>query len=183
MKTVATPLSPIEQIDGLAKLYAAARAIVAKRVTALEFELRRARNTYLAGIKTACATAATAQAGLQAALEQHPDLFEKPRTMTLHGIKVGYQKGKGKIVWDDEDKVAERILAMVPALDDERFLSTTVKVKKDELLELDVATLKKLGCRIEGTGDFVLIKASDSEIDKFVARLLEEGAKAAEEAA
>ena len=41
---------------------------------------------------------------LRALIEESPELFEKPRSVVLHGIKLGYQKGKGGIVWDDADR-------------------------------------------------------------------------------
>ena len=43
------------------------------------------------------ANVAQADANLKAAIEQAPGLFVKPRTIVLHGLKLGYQKGKGKI--------------------------------------------------------------------------------------
>ena len=182
--TIATTPTGIAAIDAVAKNYAAARQAVAERVQTLEDELRIVRNRHLRGIKTAAAIAAAAQSELVAAVTAAPDLFVKPRTIVLHGIKVGYQKGKGRIEWDDEDKVVTRILDFPQRLGDREpgdFVETTHRPRKDLLLELTVGELKKLGCRVEGTGDLVVIKATDSDVDKLVAKILDEGAKDTED--
>lgn len=178
--TTTTQLS-ITQLEVLCRDYARARGVLAERVTTLRAEVASVKRRRLPGIKTACAEAADLRDQLRIAIKFTPELFVKPRTFTLHGIKVGYQKGKGKLVWDDEEKVVKRILAMVPELDDDLFIETVQKPRKEALLTLDAATLKRLGCRIEGTDDQILVKSADSEVDKLVAQILEEGAKAAEE--
>ncbi|MBI5768730.1 MAG: hypothetical protein HZA93_13110 [Verrucomicrobia bacterium] len=179
MSTVSTTTITLATIDSLAKDYSVAREQLSAHVTELEDELAAIKRRHIARIKKAAATAADAQARLRSAVEGSPDLFVKPRTFTLHGIKLGYQKGKGRLEFDDADKVVERISKNFPELTD-----TAVRVKfelvKDALMNLDVATLKKLGCTVADTGDQIVIKAADTEIDKLVAKLLDEGAKTAE---
>jgi hypothetical protein len=166
-------------IDTFAKNYSVARAQLADDVAVLEEAIAALKRRHVAKIKQSAAVAADAQARLRSAIEGSPELFVKPRTFTLHGIKLGYQKGKGRLECDDTDKVVERITKHFPELQE-----TAVRVKfelvKDALMNLDVATLRKLGCTVTDTGDQVVVKASDTEIDKLVAKLLDEGAKAAE---
>jgi hypothetical protein len=87
------------------------------------------------------------------------------------------QKGKGKVEYLDADKVVERIKAQFTTAQAELLLDVKTTPRKDALLTLDVATLKKLGCTITGTEDSVYIKCADSDVDKLVARLLEEGSQ------
>ncbi|MBI5689285.1 MAG: host-nuclease inhibitor Gam family protein [Verrucomicrobia bacterium] len=181
MNTPATTPS-LARVDTLAKSYALARRKVAENLADLEGEIAALKRSHLGRIKDAAAVAADLQARLRSAVESAPELFVKPRTFSLHGIKVGYQKGKGRLECDDTEKVVERIAKHFPELQE-----TAVRVKcelvKDALMNLDAATLKKLGCTIVDTGDQVIVKAADTETDKLVARLLDEGAKAVEDAA
>lgn len=181
MPTIATPSktdSQLAGIDTLAKHYATARTVLADTVNELEAELAVIHRRYINRIKAAAAKAQDASAALRSAVEGAPELFVKPRTFTLHGIKVGYQKGKGRLEFDTE-AVIERIHKHCPELQD-----TLVRVKfelvKDALANLDVATLRKLGCSVVDADDQVIVKAADTAVDKLVAKLLDEGAKAVE---
>lgn len=178
MSPIATEKSAdaILVIDGLAKRYAAKRSDLADRVQAYEEALRRLQITWAPVIKERAAKAAEAQGELEAEIRGRPDLFIKPRTMTLHGIKLGFQKGKGVIDWADDEKLAERIEKNHPEQYDV-LVKTTHKPIAKALAALSVADLRKLGCQVEETGDAVYIKAADTEIDKLVARLLDEGSK------
>ncbi|WP_043585335.1 hypothetical protein [Geminisphaera colitermitum] len=98
MSTIASSVTPLELIDVHTKAYAEARRVLNERVNALEDEIRDAQRRKLPGIKTALAVAADTQATLAAVIQQHPGLFTNPKTITLHGIKIGFQKGKGKLV-------------------------------------------------------------------------------------
>src|SRR5208283_3723611 len=118
------------------------------------------------GIRAAATVAADVQGELSGAITSHPDLFVKPRTMTLHGIKFGYQKGKGKISWSDEAKVIAAIHRTFAQDTVDTLIATVEKPVKDALANLPAHELKKLGVQVEEAGDYVFIKASDSEVDK-----------------
>lgn len=175
--------SPIEAIDTAAGTYAKARELLAERCMRLEAEVQVIRNRFLPGIKSAAAIAADAQGDLSSEITRHPDLFVKPRTMTLHGIKLGYQKGKGKITWDDDDKVIAAIRRHFAQDLADTLIAKIEQPVKNALAQLPAAELRKLGVTVEEAGDQIVIKASDSEIDKLVARILKEGAVDETEAA
>jgi hypothetical protein len=174
MKTDNTTV--LTTIDFRAKQLADARAILGNRVKNLQAEIDRLRKRHLSGIIDAAGSVGQYQSALRQEIEQHPELFEKPRTITLHGIKVGFQKGKGKIVYLDAAKVCELIRTKLPHEADSLIKVTETPIK-EALLNLDIATLKKLGCTVEDTGDQVVIKDAAGEIDKLVQRFLDEAAK------
>ena len=186
--TMSTSSEAITALEYHAKQYAAARAILALRANALEKEVAAATQRKLPGIRTALAEAANHQAQLVAAIEQHPELFTRPRTMTLHGIKFGFAKGKGAVEWDVEDTVLveriEKLFKDEPELL-QQLIKTTKKPSANALKELDAKVVAKLGVTVEATGDYVFVKAADSEVDALVKRLLKEGnvEEAAQEAA
>lgn len=161
----------LTDIEQLTKRYADARADVARLVHALEDEARKARQRYLAPIKAAVAAAHDAQGALKGALEQAPGLFVKPRTVTLHGIRVGYMKGKGGLEWDDDDQVVRLIDKHYPDRADV-LVKTTRKPVRKALEQLTAAELKRVGVRVEETGDVVFVKPQDADVDKLVDALL-----------
>lgn len=177
-----TALSPrtaaIVVLDNSAKAYAAARAKVYERTDELEAELRALYRNKMKGIRSALAEAETAKAALVADVQEHRAFFDSPRTMTLHGIKFGLKKGAGKISWEDEDDVVVgRIDRLFKGDDDmlQQLIITTRKPSKDSLMALDVKDLAKLGIKVEGVADFVVVSDSASDARKLVKRILKEG--------
>lgn len=178
MPTLANP-SPtadaLVAIDVAAKAYSQSRETVAERVATYNKEIAAVNRRLLPGIKSASVNAKFFQANLTEQVQAHADLFVKPRTMTLHGIKLGFQKGKGTIEWADDEKLADKIEKLLPELA-ETLVKTTRKPIAKALQTLDVKTLRALGCTVEETGDFVVVRAVDTAVDKLVARILAEGA-------
>lgn len=165
------PPVTLSQIEGKTRAYAEARDRLRELCAALEAGMKDLRIEHLPGIRKALNRAAEAEAALHALIERAPELFVRPKTVILHGIRVGYMKGKGGIEWDD----ADRVLALIERhLPDQ--LDTLCKVvrrpSRDAIAQLDVATLKKIGCRVVDTGEEVFIKAADGALDKMVDALL-----------
>lgn len=169
----------LEEIEQQAKIYAGAREKLAEIVTALNDGMEALKRSHMARLKNAVNRAAEAGDSLHALIEASPDLFVKPKSVVLHGIKLGYAKGKGKVEWDDPDQVVRLIHKHYPDLADV-LITTTEKPAKDALNNLTAAELKKLGVSVTEGGDAVFIKPADSEVDKLVNALLkgamEEGA-------
>lgn len=163
----------LDQIEDLTRAYARERATLADRIGDLEAELTAIKRRRLRGIRNALDRAVDARDALSGAIAAAPALFEKPRTVTIDGIRVGIMKSKGKIAWDDDDKVCQLIDRHFPASAD-TLTRVTRKPVAAALKELNVAELKRIGCRVEETGDQVVIKPQDGELDKLVGRLLAE---------
>jgi hypothetical protein len=82
-------------------------------------------------------------------------------------------KAKGKITWADDDQVVKLIKKHLPDQAD-ILIKTTEKPIRDTLQGLTAAELKRIGVTVDETGDVVVIKSTDSEIDKFVEALLKD---------
>lgn len=176
--TAANTNPAILPIEAAASHYAIARRALAKRVADFEAAVARLRSLHVGDITQLAADAKEHQDKLETLIKANRGLFEERRTIVFHGIKLGLQKGKGKVEFTDADKVVERIRARYGA-DAELFLDVTVTPRKNALLTLDADTLKKLGVTITGTGDQVVIKGADAEVEKIVARILAETSKPA----
>ena len=163
----------LAEIEGLVKSYADLRGRVSERVRNYEEGIAELKKQHLRGIKQAAVAAAEKESELRAAIEISPELFEQPRSLTMHGIKFGFQKQKGSITYEDEDKVLSLIHKHLPGLAD-NLIKTEEKLLKNSLATLNASDLKKLGVEIKESGDAVLIKSVDSDIDKLVNALLKE---------
>lgn len=172
-------MTTLTEIEQLTRAYADARGVLAERVAALQEEIEAARRRRLRGIKEAVARAADARGALHAAVEGAPELFERPRSVTIAGIKVGWQKGRGEITWDDADRVVALIRRHLPDQADALIRVVTSPIKS-ALAQLAAPDLRRIGVSVVETGDQVLIKPVDGEIDKLVDALLREAAEEVE---
>lgn len=140
-------------------------------VTIVNQEIERAYRANIRFLKSAVAGVAEAQAILEAKIEASPELFQKPRTLIFHGIKVGFRKGKGGLAWEDDDQVVALIKKHFPKLSDV-LIHTKETPSRTGLAELAVADLKRVAVTVEDTGDIVMVKAVDSGVEKTVKALL-----------
>lgn len=163
----------VEQTERLTQAYRKTYDALAERVSALEADIEALKRRRVHGIKAAVAAAAAARAELAAHIEAHPELWEKPRTLVIAGIRVGLMKGKGSIEWDNPASVCRLIRKHYPEQADTLIKVTEAPVKK-ALGNLTTAELKRIGARVEESGDAVVIKPVDGDVDKLVSALLAE---------
>lgn len=164
----------LDEIRARTAEFSRRRGFLARKVEELEAEVERLRRKAMPQIRNLVEATANARAELEAAIGANPQLFERPRTLIIDGVKVGLQKGKGGISFTlDEDVVVRLIEKHFPQSADV-LIRTTKKPVKAALAELPAADLKKIGVAVTDTGDQVLIKPTDSEIDKLVAALLKD---------
>jgi len=163
----------LAEIENLARELSFSRDELTLRVNILEDEIRAIKKKHRAALLRAIEAAAEKKEELRQAIEEGPELFEKPKTVIFHGIKVGYRKAKGEILWDDDAQVIRLINKHFPEQADVLIKVTETPVKP-ALAQLPVADLKKLGVTVIDTGDEIVIKPTDSEIDKLIDALLKD---------
>lgn len=166
-------MATLAEIEASTKTYADARNALSTLVQSLEDELRDVKRKHLAGIKRSLNKTTSARNDLHALLDASPDLFVKPRTLVFHGVKIGFQKSKGKITWDDGDKVV-KLIRKHCADQADVLIITKETPSKDTLGNLDAKTLKRLGVSVTEDADVVVIKGTDGEIDKLCEALLKD---------
>jgi hypothetical protein len=171
-------VSDMDHIETKALALRRARDTLTERAQSLHEQLMSAQRKAMRGLRTAVASVTEAEAELKAAVQQAPQLFERPRSVVMHGVKLGYQKGKGKIEWEDD----ARVVKLIRKHFNDQFdvlVKTTEKPTAAALATLSVDDLKRLGITVEGTGDVVFVKDTTAGVDKLVKALL----KGAEEEA
>ena len=163
----------MEQIEKLTRKYAEESAALNEAVGALEAELEAVKKARMKGIKALVTRTADAKAALHGALESAPDLFGKPKTLTFSGVKVGYQKGKGGLDWEDDDALVAKI-EKVYGEQAEDYLLVEKQPSAKALEGLEAAELKRLGVTVVDTGEQVVIRHVDGAVEKAVKALLKE---------
>ncbi|WP_111747650.1 host-nuclease inhibitor Gam family protein [Salinisphaera orenii] len=166
----------LSDVEKHTQAYAAKRDTLSARVAAMSDEIEAIKRRKLPGIKKAVAAAADARSALEAAIEANRESFAKPKTLIIAGVRVGLAKGKGRIVFDDERLVLDRIYRQFPQQSAE-LIKVTEKPVRSALERLSTADLKRLGCSVEDTDDQIVIKPTDGETDKIVSALLAEAEK------
>lgn len=170
-------LADIEMIAGA---YSAARADLAKKVEQRQSAVAAVDARHMPDIRFKAAVAESVKEDLHNAVAARRDLFKRPKTRILHGIRVGWKKQKGKVTVADPARVVKAIRKHLP-----RKFKTLVKVTetpvKTELNKLAAADLRKLGVSVGDAGDAVTIAPVDSDVEKLVQALLD-GAKDGEAA-
>ena len=172
----------LTEIEKLAKEFSDVRKVLRDRVEVLDEGIRALKKRYLPGIRSAVDHAKESQGNLWDAIADSRDLFIKPRTMTLFGIRFGIEKQKGKLEW--EKGAVPGIVKLIKKLFPdswETYVKVEEKPMKKTLATLPSADLKKLSIQVTETGDAVVIKPTDSEVDKLVDALLNEKKEEIEE--
>ena len=167
----------LAQIETLTRKFSEHHAMLAGSVADLEDSLAMVRKRYLPTIRAHVARTAKSKSELHAAVAASPGLFEKPRTLIMHGVKVGFTKGKGGIEFEDGDKVVALIRKVFGA-DAPAYIRTKEEPDKKMLQDMPVSELKRIGCTVADTGDVVVIKPVDGEVEKIVAALLKDAVEA-----
>ncbi|HRR42218.1 MAG TPA: host-nuclease inhibitor Gam family protein [Syntrophales bacterium] len=177
-------MATLGDIERLTKEYAEWRRDLSEAVLVAEHEIAAIKRRHVVAIKRKVEAVAERQAQLKAVIEANPELFKKPRTMIIDGVKIGFMKEKGKISWNDAGQVIKLIKKHFPDQAD-LLIKTTEKLVKGALQQLPAADLKRIAVTVGADGDAVVIKSTDSEIDKLVEALLKDDTKddADEEAA
>ncbi len=147
-------------------------ALLETMIAALEADLAAVKGKHLAHLKRQAAVVARREAELYSALEAVPHLFKRPRTVVIAGTKIGYTASPGSLEFDDEAMVIKLIRKHFADRFDE-LVKTRETVRKDNVRELSVNELARIGCRVEGIGDTVVLTRVAGDVEKLMDKLIE----------
>lgn len=89
------PSGSMEEIVALAHAFAAAREATETLADDIKALQRKALSGRLRALRSRVAEQAIAEEALRAAIQARPDLFVRPRTVTVDGIRFGLRKQPG----------------------------------------------------------------------------------------
>jgi hypothetical protein len=173
--TTTTATTTMEHLTERARVLAERREHLLELVAELKKAQDELETDNMPAIREAVNAATQAWLALEQQVRDHPHLFETPRTVKAHGISFGLEKGVGAVVLDDETRTVALVRKHFPEQFDE-LVETSHKPRKTALARLSAADLKRLGGRIEGTGDRVVIRVPKSATDKLVQALIKNAA-------
>jgi hypothetical protein len=166
-------MSTLQTIDTLTKKFADANVELRNVAHNLNDAIENIYRQFEPDLRCAISVVADREAALSAAILASPELFFNPRTLVIHGVKVGIVKGKGKLQIENKEQTLRLIKKNFPDLA-QVLIITEEKPSKDALASLPASDLKKLGAAIEGCGDVVVINPVDSDVDKLTVRYIKE---------
>jgi len=162
----------LNEIEPLCAGYDAECVKLEDLIAGLESDLEAIKQKHLPVLKRQARVVANREAELHSAVETSPGLFSKPRTMVLHGTKIGFGNSIGSIAFEDEDEVV-RLIEKHQSGRLEELVKTTKTPRKDALRTLTEAELAKLGCKIDGAGDVIIVKRVAGDVEKLINKLIE----------
>ena len=95
--TSTAPPASMEEIVALARSFAAAREATEALADDIRALQRKALSGRLRALRSRVAEQAAAKESLRAAIRARPDLFVRPRTVTVDGIRFGLRKQPGAV--------------------------------------------------------------------------------------
>lgn len=171
----------LEAICTLAAGYDKRRRALLDLLEQVEEERKAVLGPYLPALARENRALGQAKRRLHEAIAANPQLFEKPKTITAHGVKFGFRKQKGSLVIADNAVTVRRIKALLPEKL-EALICVSERPVKKALEGLDGKTLKALGVSLGDTTDVVTISSPDGNLEKLIQQLLEAEEKAGEAA-
>ncbi len=177
--------TPLENMRKRAADYAALRDKLAAQVQAMKDEVSTIERASMPDILRTGRKIAALHSELVEFITDHPDCFVKPRTVVVDGLKFGLQKQRGKMTWDSDEGLCQRIdkLAAEGALTHEQAVMLVVNQPRPvaaALEQLDGKLLKRLGVTVTADTDAPLIKSVDGDVEKVVAAIVREAVKGGE---
>lgn len=165
----------MSDIEAKAKQLALAREKLSELASELQAGIDALTRNAMKDLKRAVNAAQEHQQALLILVEQSPELFTKPKSVVFHGVKIGYQKSKGKIEFDDAEAVIRLIRKHFPDQADVLILTKETPAR-EALANLAAADLKRLGVHITEAGEVVFVKFTDTAVDKLVDTLFSKAA-------
>jgi hypothetical protein len=170
----------IKDIQKLCEQYDNACAALHDDLAKFKEELATLKAKHLPGISKLAKVVANTQAELYTAIEGAPELWESPRTVVLHGIKVGMNANPGKLEFADAKSVVMMLREHLKGKA-KNYIRITEAPDKEALKTLPGEVLERLGCQIVGAGDTVVLTRTkgdveemfDEVIDKLVNKIVE----------
>ncbi|HET8898424.1 MAG TPA: host-nuclease inhibitor Gam family protein [Rhodanobacteraceae bacterium] len=184
MNAIPTPANGLDSVEQCAANYRAARDDLRTLGTDANSALERIKQAHLPALRQAVAAVAQAESALRDAIEASPaELWTKARTRTLHGVRVGWTKQRGKVEMVEEARTIARIRELLPLDQAALLIRVREAVHKPAVYDLTAADLRRLGIRISDDTDAVVVKDLTSELDRAIEALLAQAAQVDEEAA
>ena len=161
----------LNDLTGLTKTYADSRDELYQAVRDLNDQIEKIKRHALPRLRRLKDATANHTIVLASAIDQNRHLFASPRSLVLYSTKIGLQKHPGGLTWTDPAEVCAKIHKIYGA-DASTLLHITELPNKQALNKLAVGELRKIAVEVTKDTDLVVIKTTDSELDKLIDKML-----------
>lgn len=151
-----------------AKLLATQRSILADDLASANAELAALMEKWAESLKISAAAVDESERTLIGYVEMAPQLFVKPQSVEIDGVRYGMRKGKGRLEYADEKKLIDRIEKQLTRGQRGPVLKITKKVLKGPLAKLSADILKRLGVNVKAAGNEAFVSYPKSKLQKQV---------------
>lgn len=167
------------EIEQAARDYAANARALRDEQEAFDKRVDEIKEEYIGKIMNLAKKAAESKQLLLTIISDAQELFQKPKTQTISGVKVGFIKQKGKLEVPNMEATI-RILRS----DYKDIAAAAIRVKEDIVKEvlgsLPGDDLKKLGVTITADMDKAVAALTDGALEKMINKVIDEQMKLAE---
>ncbi len=170
-------MNEMKDVEVAARKFADAHSALVGEVTELEDEIVEAKRRHAVKLRRAAKLTATARTVLALAIEDAADLFEKPKTRILSGVKCGFRKKKGSVEMRDEADTIDRIKRLLPEDQVLLLIRTRESVDRNAAADLAGADLKRLAIEIMADADEVVIQPPHAAIARAAEALIRDADK------
>lgn len=165
---MSTPTISLDQIRIAADRLAIAHTATTARAALCQDEIKAAiqpiYDRHRSSLDAAADEEAAAHRALLDLLEAAPNLFVKPRSINVNGVRAGYRKAEDQLDWGEDAALIKRIRALLPEQAD-LLIRTEESLVADALVQLDAKQHRALGIsRITGADNpYVTVGSADVE--------------------
>lgn len=160
------------ELTRLAQEFSSAHTELAYLGQQMDAEIARLKAEFATRYRRAQAKVTDRYAALSQAIQAQPELWVKPRTQVVAGVKIGLAKGKGGIAYADEQTVVARIQKLFGDDEAAAYLHIKVTPDKEAIEKLTACQIAKLGCELVNTQDRVVISPVGGEMSTLARQLL-----------
>lgn len=169
----------LNELETAAKDFAAKSRILRNIKENLDTEIDAVKSKYIEELKKASGEAGESYQMLLTLVNDSEPLFLDKKSITINGVKFGYQKKKGKIEVVNEQATILKIQELFEDKAD-LYLTKKINISKKALDSLTASELKKIGVNITQDSSEAFVKLTDDEVQKLIEAMIKESAKVAE---
>lgn len=170
----------LDSIRSAAERLAAAHVATTARASLLQDEIKTAvtpiYDRHRSGLDAAAEEEARAKEELQQLLDAAPQLFKKPRSFIINGVRAGYRKEEDTLFYADEEAVIARIRALLPDQAD-LLIRTQESLVADALPQLDGKDRRSVGISLVTGVDRSFVTVGDSDVEKLTRALIADASR------
>lgn len=162
----------IETIEKRCEALEAKRTTVRERMQAMREEIGAVRKRHMPGIRKAVIAAREARGALYLDVEVSPELFTRPKTRTLHNIRVGWKKQRGRVRFPSMRRSIDLARQKLPKKAGD-LIRTKEELDKQAAAKLPVADIQRIGGEVSHDTDVPIVEPTGDDIDRAVDGLIQ----------